>query len=780
MEERALHVLEFHAFLQTLKAQASSEVGQTLCLNLRPAKEKGEVEALLRQVGEASVVLEEEGDLPVEGLREVRPLLPRARTEGACLLAEEMLPLRSTLGAAGRVKRFVAKAGVRHPLVGRWAGEIPESRDLYKALQSALGPRGEILDSASPELRRIRREAGRARARIRKALEGLWEKEGLAKVFQEQIITLRNERYVVAVKAEFKNALPGIIHDQSQSKATYFVEPLSTVNENNELNLLLKDEKEEERRILLSLTAQVGEKADEIARTVELLGQLDLAFAKAKWARESGGTIPFLNDRGYWRLLKARHPLLESHSAVPIDLHLNDGQSTLIISGANTGGKTVALKTLGLLTLMAQCGIPIPAARGSEVAVFRRIFADIGDEQSLQDHLSTFSAWILTTSRVLKEADSSSLVLLDEVGGGTDPGEGAALTMALIDGLRARGTKTVVTTHLHLLKAYGALYSDVMNVSVEFDPETLRPTFRLIYGRPGESYALLMAEKWGFPHDLIERAQGYLGEGDRRVGELLQALERTQREMEGKRQEAEQIRREAEIAREKSADALERAEKEEERILSNAREETQALVRQAKEELRQLINDFKAKGRTDVHRLGQEIKAREEKITLLDWKPSLKNTLGKRGADAGQTRGLPGRSGTSLGQLREALSPKSAKEKKTMPTARAGLIQYQIPSAAREINVIGQRVDEAIPLVDKAIDEALLGGLKEVEIIHGAGTGRLRKAIREHLKEHGFVRTFQPGGPGRGGDGVTVVEVGPSGPSPLTAGKPGKEGVERS
>lgn len=779
MEEHALRVLEFHRFLQTLKAQASSEVGQDLCLALRPYKEKVGVEGLLRQVAEALDVLREEGDIPMEGVHEVRPLLPRARAEGSCLLPEELLSLRSTLGAAGRAKQFLRNAGVRHPLMRGWAEEIPESRDLYKALQSALGPRGEILDSASPELRQIRRQIGRARSRIRKALEGLWEQEGLERIFQERIITQRNERYVVAVKSEFKNALPGIIHDQSQSKATYFIEPLSTVDGNNELNLLLKDEKEEERRILLALTAKVGEKADEIAQTVEVLGQLDLVFAKAKCGRELGGTIPLLNDRGYWHLRKARHPLLESQSAVPIDLILNDGQSTLIISGANAGGKTVALKTLGLLTLLAQCGIPIPAAEGSEVAVFRKIFADIGDEQSLQDNLSTFSAWVRTTSEVLQEAGRSSLVLLDEVGGGTDPSEGAALTMALIDTLRMRGAKTVVTTHLHLLKAYGAIHSDVMNISVEFDPGTLRPTYRLIYGRPGESYALPMAEKWGFPRELVERAQSYLGEGDRRVGELLQTLERTQREMEAKSQESEGIRRETEIAREKAVAMLHRVQREEESILSQAREETQALVRQAKEELRRLINEFKARGRTDVHRLGQEIKAQEEKVTHWALKGSSNNSLGSEEADVGQAGAFPGRM-ASLGQLGEALALKLGKGKKAMAANHPGLIQYQVPSAVPELKVIGLRVDEALPLVDRAIDEALLGGLREVEVIHGAGTGRLRKAIREHLKEHEFVKTFQPGGPDRGGDGVTVVEVGPALPSASANRRAGKQGTERS
>ncbi|MDH4264025.1 MAG: endonuclease MutS2, partial [Deltaproteobacteria bacterium] len=614
MEERALRVLEFHRFVQTLKDYASSEVGQNLCLTLGPSREQGEVETLLRQAAEASAILQEEGDIPMEGVHEVRPLFARIHPEGTCLLPAEFLSLRSTLGAAGRIKQFVSNTRVHHPQLQQWMEEIPEFKNLYAELQSALGPRGEILDAASPELQRLRKEISRVRNRIRNALEALWEQENLRKIFQDQIVTLRNERYVVTIKSEFKNILPGIIHDQSQSRATYFIEPFSTVEENNELNLLLKDEKEEERRVLFRLTVLVRERAGEIIRAVEILGRLDLVMAKAKYARAMKGTIPLLNEQGYWRLTHARHPLIEPQAVVPIDLHLDNGKSTLVITGANTGGKTVALKTLGLLTLMAQCGIPIPAAEGSEVAVFRNIFADIGDEQSLQENLSTFSAWVQTAARIVKAADKSSLILLDEVGGGTDPGEGAALTMALIDTLRERGAKTVVTTHLHLLKAYGAHHPDLMNVSVEFDVGTLRPTYRLIYGRPGESYALPMAEKWGFPPELVRKAKGYLGEGDRQIIQLLQSLEQTQREMDIKRQEWDRRQQEAEAAREEAEAVRQRTEKETENILTSTREEAQTLVRQAKEDLRGLINEFKAKGRTDVHRLEQAIRAEEEKI----------------------------------------------------------------------------------------------------------------------------------------------------------------------
>lgn len=762
MQERALRVLEFHPFLKNLKAQASSEVGEALCLALRPAVKKGAVEDLLRESAEALALLREEGDLPLEGLREVRPLLKQARAEGASLLPEDLLSIRSTLAAAGRMKARLEAAPARFAILKSRGGEIPDFRGLARRLTSALGPRGEILDTASPELKHIRAGILRARNRLRRTLESLWDREELGKIFQEQIITMRNDRYVVAVKAEYKHHLPGIIHDQSQSKSTFFIEPLSTVEENNELHLLIKDEQEEERRILLALTAAVRERSGEVAQAVDTLGRLDLVLAKAKWADSCRATLPLLNDEGRWNLRDARHPLLPAASVVPIDLRLERGETTLIITGANTGGKTVALKTLGLLTLIGQCGIPIPAAEGSELAVFAQIFADIGDEQSLEENLSTFSAWLQAASRILQEAGPSSLVLLDEAGGGTDPAEGAALAMALIDALRERGARTAVTTHLNLLKAYGAIHADAVNVSVDFDARTLRPKYRLIYGSPGESHALLMAEKWGLPRELVERAEAYRGEGDRKVGVLLQKLEHARREMEARLREAQAREEEAARAREKAGALLDRARRQEEELLGRAREEALALVAKAREELRDLINDFKARGRTDLHRLAKAIQEEEERIRSL------------APAGAREPGGKPSR-GASPADLKRSLAPEQAGKKARL----GGLIQYEVPSPPREINVIGLRVEEALPEVDKAIDDAFLGGLRELVIIHGAGTGRLRQAIRAHLQGHELVQGHLPGGPGRGGDGATVVRIGPASAAAHSPGRPQKEGTRR-
>lgn len=774
MEERTLRVLDFHVFLQILKTYASSDVGQGLCLLLRPSAAKEDIETLLAELAEGIDLLQTEGDLPFGGFQEIRPILPQAKAEGSCLSSEALLQIKDTLAAAGVVKRFLVDRATRHLLLQQKGEGLPDFDDFVEDLQSAIGLRGEILDSASEALRQIRKEIARIRNRIRNALDALWEQEELRNVFQEQIITLRNERYVVAVKAENKSKLPGIIHDQSQSKATFFIEPLSTVDDNNDLNMLLQDERQEERRILVELTSKVRKRTQDIHRAVEILGTLDVVFAKAKWAKASRATIPLLNNRGTLRLRAARHPLL-GPQAVPIDLHLDEGQSTLILSGANTGGKTVALKTLGLLTLMTQSGIPIPAAEGSEVAVFSKMFADIGDDQSLQQHLSTFSAWIRAIATVLEEADAFSCVLLDEVGGGTDPTEGAALTMALMDELRARGTKTVVTTHIQLLKAYGAIHPDVVNVSVEFHPNTLRPTYQLIYGQPGESYGLYMAETWGLPRRLIDRAQTYLGDKDRQVGHLLERLAETRKEMEAKLQEAEILKKEAANTKHQAETLLGRIRKEEDALLARAREEAEGIVQQAKEDLRGLINDFKIKGRRDLHHLAQDIQAKEEKIHRWSKKKNLDRvsssqllTSDPRWRLSGIWEGEKQTGAFGVRSARHPSRPAGAK--------RGGFVQYEIPAASPELKVIGLRVEEALPLVDKAIDDAVLGGLKEVAVIHGGGTGRLRQAIRDHLREHHYVRTFLPGAPERGGDGVTVVEIGPA-PHPQ---RPRRSGPKRS
>jgi len=760
MKEHTLRVLEFFQFLDLLQEYTLSEVGRSNCLSLRPRHDIEKINILYGEVAEVMEILRVFGDLPLAGLYDLRTLLQASRAEGFILSPENFLKIKSTLGVAEKVKLFGQTFGPKYHHLQRWITQIPPLSGLYHTLCSTLGERGEILDSASANLQYLRLEIINLRTKIRKKLESLWAQENLKNIFQEQILTIRNGRYVLAIKAEWKNSLPGIIHDQSQSGATFFIEPFATVEENNELNLLLNEEKEEERRILKQLTDLVRENSNEISQTGQVLGYLDLLFAKAKYALATKSNIPLLNKEGEICLAEARHPFIPSSSVVPINLELKKGTSTLIISGANAGGKTVALKTLGLLTILAHCGIPIPAASESRVSIFNHIFAEIGDEQSLQENLSTFSAWVQTICQILQEADENSLVLLDEVGRGTDPNEGAALTMALLDELRERGTKTVVTTHLRLLKAYGSAHPDVVNVSVEFDIETHRPTYKLIYGRPGESYALPMAQKCGLPSGLIEKAQKYIGEGERRINELIQKLEERERQTEAKYQEYERLREEQKKLNQETKIILQQLKDGKKIILEQFRQDTLHLIETAREELRKIINDFKTKGRTDVHSLEKVIKTKEEEIKamLLAAEEDLPKAI----------------SGKEIFQ--HSLDAANGKKELSLRERKKVSIDFPIPNAPREINLIGLTVEDALPLVDKAIDEAFLAGLKELAIIHGAGTGRLRRAIRQHLQNHAFVKSFLPGSPGQGGDGVTVIEI--AGASALPKRKTGREKIK--
>lgn len=760
MKEHTLRVLEFFQFLDLLKEYALSEVGRHNCLSLRPAHDIEEINILYQEIAEVMEILDTFGDLPLAGFCDLNPLLQASRAEGFILPPENFLKIKSTLGVAERVKILGQTFGSKYKHLQSWITRIPNLENLYHTLCSTFGDRGEILDSASAQLQYLRLEIINLRAKIRKKLESLWDQENLKNIFQEQILTIRNGRYVLAIKAEWKNSLPGIIHDQSQSGATFFIEPLSTVEENNELNLLLNKEKEEERRILKQLTDLIRENSNKISQTGQVLGYLDLLFAKGKYALATKSIIPFLNKEGDICLEKARHPFIPSSSVVPINLELRRGTSTLIISGANAGGKTVALKTLGLLTILAHCGIPLPAASGSRVAIFNHIFAEIGDEQSLQDNLSTFSAWVETIRQILQEADENSLVLMDEVGRGTDPNEGAALTMALLDELRARGTKTVVTTHLRLLKAYGSAYPDVVNVSVEFDVETHRPTYKLIYGRPGESYAFPMAQKYGLSSELVEKAQKYISEGERRISELIQNLEERERQTEAKCQEYERLKEEQKKLTQETKIILQQLKNEKKAILDKFCQDTQSLIETAREELRKIINDFKKSGRSDVHSLEKIIKNKEKEI---------------KAALVAEEEDIPKNlSGQNIFQ--HSLDAANEKKGISVEGRKKVFIDFQVPNAPREINLIGLTVEEALPLVDKAIDEAFLAGFKELTIIHGAGTGRLRRAIRQHLQSHTFVKSFLPGSSGQGGDGVTVIEIEPI--SSFSKRKTGKERIK--
>ena len=807
MDEHTLQVLEFEKIRLFLKQFATSEPGKRRCERLLPSRQTEEVKIWLREVGELREIIGIEGDIPIHGVKDIEKTVEKTRVENFTLTSKELLDIQCTLEVARRVKRFFKRVKDDFPRLRQITENIVILDDLEKKIRNAVGSQGEILDAASAELREIRQRIKHLREKIRQTLDNLLLQVDMELVFQERFVTLRNNRYVLPVKSEYKSYLPGIVHDQSQSRATFFIEPLSIVDSNNELSLLIQDEANEEMRILSELTGEVGQRISDILCDIDLMGRLDLIYAKAMLSEKLQAVEPLLNDQGKITLSQCRHPILLSTAkkvalsedsqetvpaggessltlydfdnvrVVPVDIRMEETTDTLIITGANAGGKTVALKTLGLLTAMAQAGIHIPAHSASELAVFRSIFADIGDEQNIEGNLSTFSAHMVRINAILKEAGHNVLVLLDELGSGTDPSEGAALGIAILDHLRERGARSVITTHLNLLKTYAYTHGGVENVSVEFDSVTLRPTFRLIYGIPGMSNALAIAGNLGISPQIIKEASRYLKEADRQIIHLMQGLEEKQRSLKIKETEMVQLKEMTLQYQDKAQQLVDLIRSQKEKILSGYEARARGVVREVEEELKRIIADAKRSERAQLEERRKAARAVKEKIAahfdrgktkkeiikelevgqrvrLADVKKGgvvirADNALKKAEIQVGNVRIRTSFRELELVEEREERGESADTSWRKVITSRS----------SSQVNVIGMRVDEAIPVVEKAIDNALLNGFSELEIIHGIGTGRLRKAIREYLKENSSVRNFKSGDPKKGGHGVTILEI---------------------
>lgn len=807
MDEHTLKVLEFEKIRLFLRQFATSEPGKKNCDKLKPLNKIEEIKISLREVGEMREVFRKEGDLPIHGIKDIAEIVNKARVENSILTSRELLEIMDTLGVARRLKRFFKRLPEEeYPQLKGITKNLIILDELERKIRNAIGTQGEILDNASSELKEIRLRIRQLREKIRQTLERLLSQEEMALVFQEKFITLRNNRYVLPVKTEYKNYLPGIVHDQSQSRATFFIEPLSIVESNNELSLLLSDESNEELRILSELTREVGRQIAEILTDLDLLGRIDLIYAKAKLSERLDGIEPSLNDQGKINLLQCRHPILlstikkipegeeeaslisgvetitfvyefDNSKVIPVDIRMNPSTKTLIITGANAGGKTVTLKTLGLLSLMAQAGIHIPVKEGSEISVFHSILADIGDEQNLEDNLSTFSAHMLRLKFILQEAGPKVLVLLDELGSGTDPTEGAALALAILDFLRERGAKSVITTHLHLLKTYAYLYPEAENVAVEFDSVTLKPTFRLIYGVPGMSNALAIARNLGISSKILEEASQYLNSGDHQMVHLIRALEERERYLKIKEEEIARLKEMHQLTLDKANELYNLFSTRKEKILTEYENKMKFLLREVEVELKQIIEDAKRKERAELEERKKALKSVKEKISLqVKQSPQGKGIerleVGEKvslygSAKVGrviQTDNIARKAEIQIGNLRIWASFNELQKVKDEIVERVPAEKFQKRLTTTEwspkINLIGMRVEEAIPVLEKAIDNALLFGFSQLEIIHGVGTGRLRKAVAEFLKEHSQIKRFKSGDPKKGGLGVTIAEIG--------------------
>ncbi len=787
MDDRSLKVLGFYHLLEILKEFSISPLGRKGCETLRPFTNLPLIQSRLANVLELKEILETLGDIPIRGLKDIEGILRKLEVEGSVLGVEELIDIYNQMELCKGLRRFFKKLEtLRTPLLQERISNLSLLKPLEKEILQAINTKGEILDRASPALSDIRHRLGAIREKAKGVLERLLHQEALQPIFQEPLITLRNGRYVLLIKSDYKHRLQGIIHDQSQSRMTFFFEPLQVVAHNNEISILIGEEKEEEYRILAGLSEKVRGERENLWRDFEILGELDLLYAMARLSIRLRGIGPILNEEGKIDLREARNPLLtlqNEKQVVPIHLRMGDGIKTLIFSGANAGGKTVALKTLGLLTLMIQCGLPIPVAEGSQAGIFQDVFAVIGDEQNIVENLSTFSSHLLHVNQILEGTGSHSLVLLDELGVGTHASEGCALAMGFLDRFRERKASIVVTTHFDRLKVYGYLHPDVENVAVKFDEETLEPKYTLSYGASGLSNAFLVAEKLGIPEDILEVARHHQDGGGQEIGRSLEALERLKSETEKERLQLLKTREETELQRQRLKTLLEEMKRRKQEIFLQAEEKANRAIQKLEEELKEWVRRQKEEkahlkaSPLKIHR--KEIQEIKEKILLpARRRGSSAMPVGLKVGD--RVRIVSLRSHGILISVEEPLKQVEVMtEKAKVRTSLTDVVRVMegeeememeilrdqplpkenVQEPPSQLNVIGLTVEDAVPKVDKFIDQAILHGLNKIHIIHGVGSGRLRSAIGKYLEGHRGVKEFGPGDLMKGGRGITVVEL---------------------
>jgi DNA mismatch repair protein MutS2 len=779
ISDKTLHTLEFDKILTQLEDFASFSAGKDAVMALRPSTDLRSVEALQNQTSEARLLLDSRPSTHLGGAREIRPAVRRAEV-GSVLTPTELLEIGSTLGASARLRSAVLKGELDIPWLQAQAERMTENRPLIDSLEQTFSERGEVLDSASPGLRRIRSEMRTAQGRLMDRLNSMVSSGEYRTALQEGIVTMRNGRYVLPVKQDSRAKVPGVVHDQSASGQTVFVEPLVVTEMNNRLKELELAEQREIERILIELSSRVAAQAPELRDTVEALAAVDASFARARYAVAQQAIRPEVNDKGSVSLIEARHPLLRGN-VVPITAPLGDQFRVLVITGPNTGGKTVALKTVGLLSLMAQAGMHVPAQAGSIVNVFGRVFADIGDEQSIEQSLSTFSSHMRTIVEMLPDIDSSSLVLLDELGAGTDPAEGAALARALLTTLLESGARGVVTTHYSELKTFAHEQEGVENASVEFNVHTLSPTYRLVVGLPGRSQALAISRRLGLPQQILDRARQNVSVGAVRVEKLLTQIQWERAEIGRLYQRAKDMHADARKLRDRVQSELRALSREREAILDEAREEAAAVVREVRTKLRELESEAKASA---SRREQRELRGRVEDIQTAaaealgplseTWEaaPLRQSTLQSLregstveilslGQQATVTSVHDGEAEVQVGQFKMRLPVDDLQvlSRRERQPERAVQIHTTREAPALEIDVRGWRADDALRELDQYLHDNYLHGQNTVRIIHGKGTGALRKAIRDQLNEHPLVKTHKAEDPKQGGDGVTVVNL---------------------
>ena len=790
MTERSLRVLEFHKIRAELSKYCVSDMGREKCEALVPTNRIAEVRRMQQETEEARVVLTYLGGTPMIPFADVRASLHLAEI-GSALSPRALLDIAACLRAARAARDALVTDRDNTPMLTANASRLSTNRTLEQAIGDAILSEEEIADRASPELFTIRRKMRSCNERVRERLNGMIHSPTTQKYLQEAIITMRADRYVLPVKQEYRSMVPGIVHDQSATGATIFVEPMAVVEIGNELKQLIASEKAEIDRILRALSAQVAPDAAAIADNLAILAQLDFAFAKASLAREMMACEPKVNDEGRIDIRRGRHPLIDPQKVVPLDIRLGADFTTLIITGPNTGGKTVTLKTTGLFTLMAQSGLQVPAEHGTELAVFDDVFADIGDEQSIEQSLSTFSGHMTNIVSILTQVTPDSLVLFDELGAGTDPTEGAALAQAILSTLLDMHTRTVATTHYSELKEYALTTENVENASVEFDVTTLRPTYRLSIGIPGKSNAFEISRKLGLPEFVIGKAKELLSKEQVRFEDVIANAEYHRQVAERERQIAEEASREMVAIRNQAEAERRKLEEQRERSIKKAKEEAKRIVENARRESDAIIAELRAMKKAggaqehEIQRVRKQVDTAQE--ALADKPEEAAGEVPKSvkvgdmvhiaSMDVDATvMSLPDAKGylqlkvgmmkmrAQMSDLRtlsstQKLIKKEQKKQEHKRAMREQRVDVMTRPVRQELDVRGMALDEAIPEVQKFLDDAMLSSLGEVSIIHGNGTGILRAGIQDCLRRHPCVSSFRLGRYGEGETGVTIVSL---------------------
>ncbi len=790
MNERALKTLEYNKIIDRLAALAGSALGREKCEKLLPSSDLEEIRRMQQETSDALARIYQKGSLSFSGIPDIRASIMRLKI-GGTLGPQELLRISSLLTAALRAKNYGTHKEDAPPdsLSERFSMLEPLS-GVNNEIRRCILSEEEIADDASAALKSIRRAIRAANDKIRDELNSIVNSQQNRAMLQDSIVTMRNGRYCLPVKSEYKNQFGGMIHDQSATGSTLFIEPMAVVRLNNELRELALKEQSEIEKILAELSAMAGAHTEELAYNQTTLAEFDFIFARALLSRQMKASEPVFTRDRVIDIKKGRHPLIDPRRVVPIDIRLGQEFDLLVITGPNTGGKTVSLKTVGLFTLMGQAGLHIPAFDGSKLGVFREVYADIGDEQSIEQSLSTFSSHMTNTVSILKEADENSLALFDELGAGTDPTEGAALAMAILSYLHSRGIRTMATTHYSELKVFALSTEGVSNACCEFDVATLRPTYRLLIGIPGKSNAFAISSKLGLPDSIIEDAKARIGTQDKTFEDLLSELDQKRIETEREYMVANEARAEAEKLKKRLAEKNDRIDRAKDRILREANENAREILQGAKDYADEVIRKYN-KWSTQGG-LGKEMEAERSALRdkLGDTDDKLAVRTGKKGKGKkeaspedfkvgdtvmvlslnlkGTVSTPPNAKGdlyVQMGVLRSLVNIKdlehvqSEEEPKEKKSTQAGKIQMsKTLSISPELNLIGKRVDEALPILDKYLDDAYLAHLPKVTIIHGRGTGALRDAVQAHLKRTKYVKSFRIGGFGEGDHGVTIVE----------------------